>query len=98
MVEILTLGGARADPGAASIAKLRGSLRGGLVLAGDAAYETARRVWNGNVDRRPALIARCADPADVQHAVASPAPTACCFRCAAAGTARRATAPTTAAW
>ncbi len=69
MVEILTLGGARADPGAASIAKLRGSLRGGLVLAGDATYESARRVWNGNVDRRPALIARCADPADVQHAV-----------------------------
>ena len=69
MVEILTLGGARADPGEASIAKLRGSLRGGLVLAGDATYESARRVWNGNVDRRPALIARCADPADVQHAV-----------------------------
>src|SRR5206468_846644 len=33
------------------------------------AYETARRVWNGNVDRRPALIARSTGVADVQQAV-----------------------------
>jgi FAD/FMN-containing dehydrogenase len=55
--------------GAAEIATLRAGLRGGLLLSGDEGYEGARRVWNGNVDRRPALIARCADAADVQQAV-----------------------------
>jgi FAD/FMN-containing dehydrogenase len=69
MVEFVTLDGARASLGATEIATLRNSLRGGVVLAGDTAYESARRVWNGNVDRRPALIARCVDPMDVQHAV-----------------------------
>jgi FAD/FMN-containing dehydrogenase len=39
------------------------------VIAGDAGFDQARRVWNGNVDRRPALIVRCAGVADVQHAV-----------------------------
>ena len=34
-----------------------------------AAYEDARKVWNGTVDRRPALIARCLNDADVQSAV-----------------------------
>lgn len=69
MVEILTLDGARANLGAGDIAALRGNLTGGVLLAEDADYDTARRVWNGNVDRRPALIARCATSADVQHAV-----------------------------
>jgi len=45
--------------------RLRGGLRGTLVLSSDAAYSTARRVWNGRIDRRPAAIARCADAADV---------------------------------
>ncbi len=41
------------------------SLRGMLIQPGDAEYETARRVHNGMIDKRPALIARCADVADV---------------------------------
>ena len=69
MVEIVALDGTRANIGAAGIATLQTNLRGGVVLPGDAAYENARRVWNGNVDRRPALIARCSSSADVQHAV-----------------------------
>ena len=40
-----------------------------MILAQDADYEAARQVWNGNVDRRPALIVRCADADDVAHAV-----------------------------
>jgi len=40
--------------------------KGALVLPGDTAYEAARRVWNGRVNRRPALIARCLDGDDVR--------------------------------
>ena len=69
MVEIVSLDGSRIDIAAAEIGALRGSVRGGVVLAADAHYESARRVWNGNIDRRPALIARCNGVTDVQHAV-----------------------------
>jgi len=40
-----------------------------LIRPGDDDYESARRVFNGAVDRRPALIARCHDAADVAWAV-----------------------------
>jgi FAD/FMN-containing dehydrogenase len=39
--------------------------RGDLIAAGDDGYEQARKLYNGMIDRRPALIARCADVADV---------------------------------
>jgi FAD/FMN-containing dehydrogenase len=41
------------------------SLRGALLRPGGAEYEDARRIHNGMIDRRPALIARCAGVADV---------------------------------
>jgi len=47
--------------------KLR--LRGDLVLDGDAGYDEARRVWNGAIDKKPAMIAYCADARDVVEAV-----------------------------
>jgi FAD/FMN-containing dehydrogenase len=47
------------------IQELRGRFRGELITPNDAAYEAARKVYNGMIDRRPALIARCADVADV---------------------------------
>jgi FAD/FMN-containing dehydrogenase len=47
------------------IQELRAKLRGELITPGDASYETARKVYNAMIDRRPALIARCADVADV---------------------------------
>src|SRR5512143_2486248 len=47
----------------------RASLRGEGLRSGDADYEAARRVWNGMIDRRPSLIARCAGTADVIQAV-----------------------------
>ena len=49
---------------------LRTSFRGDLIDREHAGYDTARRVWNGNIDRRPALIARCTGVADVQAALA----------------------------
>ena len=43
--------------------------RGDLITADHANYDTARAVWNGAVDRRPRLIARCSGTADVAAAV-----------------------------
>jgi FAD/FMN-containing dehydrogenase len=47
------------------VAALEQELRGSLVRPGDADYDSARAVWNGMIDRRPALVARCAGAADV---------------------------------
>jgi FAD/FMN-containing dehydrogenase len=44
-------------------------LRGNVVLEGNTGYDEARRVWNGAIDRRPAVIAYCADTQDVVEAV-----------------------------
>src|SRR5262245_36819293 len=51
------------------ITEFRSTLRGDLIMNDHSAYESARRVWNGNIDRRPALIARCTGVADVQASV-----------------------------
>jgi FAD/FMN-containing dehydrogenase len=49
--------------------QLTPKLRGQLIGPEDAAYDDARAVWNGMIDRRPALIVRCAGATDVIHAV-----------------------------
>jgi FAD/FMN-containing dehydrogenase len=49
--------------------RLQGVLAGELIRPGEAGYEEHRLVWNGMIDKRPALIARCASVADVVHAV-----------------------------
>ncbi|XUJ35803.1 hypothetical protein ACQ5SK_10530 [Bradyrhizobium japonicum] len=49
--------------------------RGRLISADHADYDSARAVWNGAIDRRPHLIARCIGTADVVAAVRSPATT-----------------------
>jgi len=54
---------------AAEVKELRAGLKGKLLLAGDAGYDEARHVWNGSIDRHPALIARCASREDIVHAV-----------------------------
>ena len=48
-----------------SLGALRGRFRGALVRPGEEGYDQARRIWNGAIDRRPALIARCAGADDV---------------------------------
>jgi hypothetical protein len=48
-----------------AIEKFKASLRGLLLHARDAGYDEARKVWNGSIDKRPALIARCTGVADV---------------------------------
>jgi FAD/FMN-containing dehydrogenase len=51
------------------IERFRARLRGTLLQVGDDGYDAARRVWNGMIDKHPALIARCTGPADVVEAV-----------------------------
>src|SRR5215471_15559204 len=54
---------------ASEVAVLRRTVRGEVVAPGDAAYEQARKVWNGMVDRCPAAVLYCADSDDVVAAV-----------------------------
>lgn len=50
---------------AAAIDELASALSGDVIRPGDDAYDEARRVWNGMIDRRPAAVARCRGVADV---------------------------------
>jgi FAD/FMN-containing dehydrogenase len=52
-----------------ALAELTAGLRGQLLGRDDPAYDEARKIWNGSIDKRPALIARCAGVADVMAAV-----------------------------
>jgi len=53
----------------AAIAALKANLRGELIQPADAGYQEARKVYNAMIDKRPRLIARVADVADVITAV-----------------------------
>jgi FAD/FMN-containing dehydrogenase len=50
--------------------ELRASFKGPITTPQDPWYEEVRAVWNGMVERRPAIIARCTDAEDVAAAVA----------------------------
>ncbi len=52
-----------------TIQEFKASVQGVVLRPGDDGYEEARRVWNGMIDRRPALIMRCTGAADVIAAV-----------------------------
>jgi len=47
----------------------KADLHGELISPSDESYNSARRVWNGMIDKHPALIVRCADVFDVITAV-----------------------------
>lgn len=50
---------------AKNIDELKTRFKGNIVLPGDAAYESTRKIWNAMIDKRPAVIARCASTSDV---------------------------------
>ena len=52
-----------------SIADFKANLRGRLIQPGDKDYDEARKVYNGMIHKKPRLIARCADVADVIRSV-----------------------------
>lgn len=60
---------ARGVLGAATLTEFEDGLTGSVVRPGDETYDEARAIWNGAHDARPAVIARCADAADVRHAI-----------------------------
>ena len=52
-----------------AIENLKGKLNGRIVLPADSDYDAVRQIWNAMIERRPALIVRCADARDVPHAI-----------------------------
>jgi FAD/FMN-containing dehydrogenase len=64
-LRVATITGETATLDGAAVDGFRASLRGLLICPGGTGYDETRKVWNGMIDRRPALIARCAGPADV---------------------------------
>jgi FAD/FMN-containing dehydrogenase len=68
-LEIRTLQGSLASIGPEHRQSFATSLRGELLDRQSAEYDTVRSIWNGMIDRKPALIARCRDAEDVAAAV-----------------------------
>jgi FAD/FMN-containing dehydrogenase len=54
---------------AGKLEELKKGFQGEVILPGDRAYDDARTIWNAMIDKRPAVIARCAATADVVRAV-----------------------------
>lgn len=52
-----------------AIQQLRSQVRGTVVLPGEGGYDQARKIWNGIIDRKPAMIVQCSGTADVMAAV-----------------------------
>ena len=73
--------------GATAVAGLRRVLAGEAVGPADDGYDVHRRVWNGSIDRHPALIARCPAWRTSARPSASPASTGCRSPSGAAATA-----------
>ncbi|EKV31633.1 putative oxidoreductase [Caenispirillum salinarum AK4] len=68
-ITVIRRDGTSADLAEDAVSDFRAALRGPLLAGGDPSYDDARTVWNAAVNRRPGLIARCADAADVGAAV-----------------------------
>jgi hypothetical protein len=61
--------GRTTTPDPVALADLKASFAGEIVLPDSADFHERRAVWNGSIDRRPALIARCSGAGDVSAAV-----------------------------
>jgi hypothetical protein len=64
-IEIAATTGRKVVLNADEIEQFRTGLRGGHLLRGDDGYDAARKIYNAMIERRPAIIARCAGAADV---------------------------------
>lgn len=68
-IRILRRDGTLVSMSESTVKDLKKTFQGQFLHPGDGDYESARKVWNGLIDRSPALIARCAGTADVMAAV-----------------------------
>ncbi len=69
MTNVQPLGNSEPTRASSSVDDLASQLRGALIRPGDRGYDEARHIWNGMIDKHPALIARCADTHDVATCV-----------------------------
>jgi len=81
-----------------TIDDLRTSLGGPVIGPDDAEYDQARKLWNADIDRRPAVIVRCSSAADVVTAIAYARDNDLEIAVRAAPTASRARRRSTTAW
>lgn len=68
MIQAVTLTGS-VELGERAVQGFAKCLAGRLLLRGDGGYDDARTIWNRTIDKRPALIARCAGADDVVSAI-----------------------------
>ena len=68
-IAAVSLDGAEIELERAAINELGEAISGPVMLSNHPQYDTARMLWNGMHDKRPALIARCLSAEDVRHAV-----------------------------
>jgi FAD/FMN-containing dehydrogenase len=68
-LRVVTLAGAQSALDEAVVERFETTLSGGLLRLDDAEYEEARLLWNGVIDKKPALIVRAADGTDVVDSV-----------------------------
>lgn len=64
-----TMDGGETQLSSGSLNALKGRLRGNLLTPSTPGYNTSRQLWNGMIDKHPALIARCAGTADVMTSI-----------------------------
>ncbi len=68
-LRVITPTGVEAALGESVVEEFASNLRGELLRSGDSDYEEARLVWNDLIDKRPAIIARCAGADDIIDSV-----------------------------
>jgi len=68
-LKLRTMNGGKAALTSQEVEQFAADLRGDLVTPESAEYDETRAIWNGMIDRRPGLIAQCADAGDVARAV-----------------------------
>jgi FAD/FMN-containing dehydrogenase len=57
------------DVDGGAVKEFASQIRGEVIGRGDATYDEQRKVWNGSIDRKPSLIARCSNVDDVVAAI-----------------------------